>query len=106
MKRIFSVILVLTMIMGLTACGASRMSAKQAMTNAMDAVQKADTVKMQKYFGTDSILEAPDATDTTTETTDAVTADEKSLTDDNLEVFVANLSYQIVSVSEKEDSAV
>jgi len=106
MKRILTVLLALTMTISLTACGVSRMPAKQAMTNAMDAVQKADTVTIQKYFGTVSILEGTDGTDTTTETTDAATNEEKSLTEDNLEAFVANLSYKIVSVSEKEDSAV
>ena len=92
MKRIIAFLLASVMLFSLAACGAGRESAQSVAEKAIQAVQKLDAEQMQKYWGT----AAPG-----TSSQDLSELDGKCV-----KAMFENLTYEIASSEEKENSAI
>lgn len=91
MKRCIAFLLATMMLLSLAACGTKRESAESVAEKAIQAAQKLDAEQMQKYWGS-SDVELDDA-------------DMSTLDAECMKAMFKNLSYEIVSSEEKEDSA-
>lgn len=79
----------------MTACGTTRMSAKDAITNAMDAIIKLDTITMKKYFTDASVLDS--ATSKATGNTSM---------NGSISKIVEKITFKILTCEENGNSAV
>ena len=91
MKRSIAFLLSIVMLLSLAACGSMRESAQRVVEKAIQAVQKLDTEQMQKYWGTSSVSTGSDET--------------SDLDVECVKAMLKNLTYEIVSSDEKDDTA-
>ena len=91
MKRSIAFLLSIVMLLSIAACGSMRESAQSVVEKAIQAVQKLDTEQMQKYWGTSSVGTGSDET--------------SDLDVECVNAMLKNLTYEIVSSDEKDDTA-
>lgn len=91
MKRIVAFLLASIMLFSLAACSAKRESAQSVAEKAIQAVQKLDAEQMQKYWGTATL--------------GASGQDLSELDGECVKAMFENLTYEIASSEEKENSA-
>ena len=91
-KRIIALLIAVAVLFTFTACGKpKRESAQDVMTRALEAVKALDSVKMKEIFGTEGPAQSFDDLDAETQTM--------------LKLCVKNLTYNIISSEENEDTA-
>ena len=105
MKKYSPVLLLLILSLALASCAPARVSARQAMTDAMEAVKAADIVKVREFMGTDSILGAAEKSERSEESEESQPENESGLTKDQIAAFFKSISYKILSASEDKETA-
>ncbi len=105
MKKYSPVLLLLILSLALASCAPARVSARQAMTDAMEAVKAADIVKVREFMGTASILGAAEESERSEESEESQPENESGLTKDQIAAFFKNISYKILSASEDKETA-
>lgn len=96
MKKALSIVFLLIISISLSSCVTSRMSAKEAMAEAMDAIKTFDVEKVREYMGEDSGLSDLES---------LYKEKEGGINKEQLSAIFNGLSYKIISSSEDKDIA-
>lgn len=108
MKKYLPVLLLIILCLALASCAPARVSARQAMTDVMEAVKATDIVRVRELMGTDTILGAPaesERSEGSEASEETQPADESGITKDQVAAIFKNISYKILSASEDKETA-
>jgi len=90
MKKVIAIILVITFLFALTACGASKQTAEEYVTEVFSEIQGADAEKLAEISGQDF---------------DELFTDNAEFTNQLVGALTKNISFEVVEATEEEDTA-